>query len=144
MLLGGLWHGAGWTFIVWGGYHGVLLVAYHAWGRTWDQLPAIVRQAAMFLLVLIGWVFFRAVSFSMAGSLLHTMFVPKPGPLMAGALGLTAVLAVAAVVAHILPNASEIKHQWRPIPALGLTVVFALSITALYAAYHTPFVYFQF
>src|SRR5689334_15001009 len=50
MLLGGLWHGAAWTFVVWGGYHGLLLSLHRAFGTTWDALPRLVRQAGMFLL----------------------------------------------------------------------------------------------
>src|SRR4051812_731697 len=49
MLLGGLWHGAGWTFIVWGGYHGLLLSLYRRFGHWWDRLPVLLRQVAMFL-----------------------------------------------------------------------------------------------
>jgi D-alanyl-lipoteichoic acid acyltransferase DltB (MBOAT superfamily) len=39
MLLGGLWHGATWTFVVWGDYHGTLLAIYRMFGQTWDKLP---------------------------------------------------------------------------------------------------------
>src|SRR5262245_34069120 len=41
MLIGGLWHGANWTFVVWGAYHGVLLIAYRQWGSYWDRLPQL-------------------------------------------------------------------------------------------------------
>ena len=57
MLIGGLWHGASWTFVVWGGYHGVLLALYRRFGRYWDPLPRAVRQLGNFFLVVIGWVF---------------------------------------------------------------------------------------
>ena len=67
MLLGGLWHGAAWNFVVWGGYHGALLIAY----RVLDRSPAssgwfrrTLRVALMFMLVVLGWVFFRAESFA--------------------------------------------------------------------------------
>src|SRR5215203_462485 len=52
MLIGGLWHGAAWTFVVWGMYHGLLLVAYRLGARWWNPLPAGVRQISMFFFVL--------------------------------------------------------------------------------------------
>ncbi len=81
MLLGGLWHGAGWTFVIWGGLHGFYLMSNHAWrnlkqgmgwgdGGRWSHLGAGVLT---FLAVVVGWVFFRADSFSSAMTLLHGM-----------------------------------------------------------------------
>jgi len=81
MLLGGLWHGAGWTFVVWGGLHGFYLMINHAWrnlkqrmgwgdGGRWSNLGA---GALTFLAVVVGWVFFRADSFSSAVNLLQGM-----------------------------------------------------------------------
>lgn len=54
----GLWHGAGWTFIVWGLYHGALVVAYHVAAPAWDRVPRLVQRAATFTLVSIGWILF--------------------------------------------------------------------------------------
>ena len=83
MLLGGLWHGAGWTFVAWGGLHGMFLVANHGWralrqrlghdlenstlwGRTWARLVTFVA-------VVVGWVFFRAANFEDAIEILRGM-----------------------------------------------------------------------
>ncbi|MBO6949696.1 MAG: MBOAT family protein [Rhodospirillales bacterium] len=54
----GLWHGAGWTFIVWGLYHGVLVIMYHACRRLWDRMPVLLQQGLTFTLVSFGWVLF--------------------------------------------------------------------------------------
>ncbi len=81
MLLGGLWHGAGWTFIVWGGLHGLYLMINHAW-RTfktrlgWGVGGRFARLSAgllTFFAVVVAWVFFRADSFTSAWSLLSGM-----------------------------------------------------------------------
>ena len=75
MLIGGLWHGAGWQFIIWGGYHGLLLVIYHLWAKwannknfTWrnSMLWKIVSIVFVFHLVTLGWIFFRATNMSEA------------------------------------------------------------------------------
>jgi alginate O-acetyltransferase complex protein AlgI len=69
MVLGGLWHGAAWTFVAWGLWHGGLLVAERLLGgRAWyAALPRFLRVLATFFLVLLGWVFFRAESLAAAG-----------------------------------------------------------------------------
>jgi D-alanyl-lipoteichoic acid acyltransferase DltB (MBOAT superfamily) len=73
MLLGGLWHGAGWTFVAWGGYHGLLLALNRAWIARRPPLPSIVGRPLTFLAVVAGWVLFRAHSIRRAGSLLASM-----------------------------------------------------------------------
>lgn len=82
MLLGGLWHGAGWTFIVWGGLHGLYLCINHAWTKLRTTLlgafpiSRLEKRAAWlltFLAVVVGWVFFRAQDIQSALSILHAM-----------------------------------------------------------------------
>ena len=84
MLLGGLWHGAGWTFIFWGGLHGFYLVINHLYrsirislGHNLKNDSWLLRGAgwsATFLAVVISWVFFKANSFEIATSILSSMF----------------------------------------------------------------------
>lgn len=82
MLLGGLWHGAGWTFIVWGGLHGIYLVINHAWRALRQNLKIsdsgrIYRWTARLLTltaIVVAWVFFRAENFDTAMRLLTVMF----------------------------------------------------------------------
>jgi alginate O-acetyltransferase complex protein AlgI len=82
MLLGGLWHGAGWTFVIWGALHGFYLMLNHAWRalRPRLPLPAIasslerrLAQALTFLAVVVGWVIFRAADLQSAKSVLGGM-----------------------------------------------------------------------
>ena len=85
MLLGGLWHGAGWTFVIWGGLHGLYLMVFHAWRRlrnAWGLEGGSARLAmlcvpfawlATFLLVVVAWVFFRAADLPAALSVLRGM-----------------------------------------------------------------------
>lgn len=73
MLIIGLWHGAGWTFVIWGGLHGILLMINHSWRKTGISLPKVVNWSLTFLCVVICWVFFRAGTFSEAISVLTSM-----------------------------------------------------------------------
>jgi D-alanyl-lipoteichoic acid acyltransferase DltB (MBOAT superfamily) len=79
MLLGGIWHGAAWTFLIWGAMHGVLLAINHLWRRLGIRLPgpATLKTATAWLLtftcVVVAWVFFRADSVSSALSILYGM-----------------------------------------------------------------------
>ena len=81
MLLGGLWHGASWTFVIWGGLHGVYLILNHAWRglktkmdwRDGGRLAELGAGALTFLAVVVGWVFFRADSFLSAITMLSGM-----------------------------------------------------------------------
>ena len=80
MLLGGLWHGAAWTFVIWGAFHGLLLVGYHAWSRRFSVKGAVdsgrwlwLRRAGMFHLVCLGWLFFRADSVGQVAAMLREM-----------------------------------------------------------------------
>ncbi|GHS94536.1 alginate O-acetylation protein [Synergistales bacterium] len=87
MLLGGLWHGAGWTFIVWGGLHGMYLVVNHMWRMFCGnlKLPKILSWLVTFTAVVVAWVFFRAENMSDAVSLVKRMFDVR-GVSIAGAL----------------------------------------------------------
>jgi len=79
MLLGGLWHGAGWTFVVWGGLHGIYLVVHHGWqalrGRRdgHGRLGHVAGVTLTFVAVVVGWVFFRAQSVDGAFAMLRAM-----------------------------------------------------------------------
>jgi hypothetical protein len=69
-LVSGFWHGAGWTFLVWGGLHGLAQIGERIWGQRRDRLPKALRWALTFLLVALAWVFFRAPSLTDAGAML--------------------------------------------------------------------------
>jgi len=80
MLLGGLWHGAGWTFVFWGGLHGVYLLINHAWkklvkGKAWagSRCMLLFYHLVTFVAVLVAWVFFRSHSFENALMVLKGM-----------------------------------------------------------------------
>jgi alginate O-acetyltransferase complex protein AlgI len=149
MLIGGLWHGANWTFIIWGGYHGALLALYRRFSTRWDAIPTLARQIAMFVLVLIGWVFFRAPDVTTAFSLLTRMIVPTTGTMLAGAPLFVAVVLVSGAWAMFGPNAFDLHAEERPTRfahawALAVAVMFGACLAVMSGGGSSPFLYFQF
>ncbi|MEM6795218.1 MAG: MBOAT family protein [Acidobacteriota bacterium] len=167
MLLGGLWHGAQWQFVVWGGYHGLLLALERALGtgksgssRAAPRALGAARTAFTFVLVLIGWVFFRAESLPQAATYLGCMFglvPPTAGSTVAwgfasGDFGV-AILLVCALTTWILPRTQiwvsrawdDAGGPWRTEALrLGTVLLFALSLLEMSVQSHNPFLYFQF
>ena len=94
MLLGGLWHGAAWTFVAWGAFHGLVLVIYHAWADRFSPKGTVdsgrllwLRRIGMFHLVCVGWLFFRAESMGQVGGMLRAIFMNFSWNLGAANLG---------------------------------------------------------
>ncbi|MBP2660156.1 MAG: rane-bound O-acyltransferase family protein [Firmicutes bacterium] len=73
MLLGGLWHGAGWTFVIWGGLHGIYLIINHQWRKCGIILPKLINRMLTFVAVVVAWVFFRAESVQDAIAIISAM-----------------------------------------------------------------------
>jgi alginate O-acetyltransferase complex protein AlgI len=123
MLLGGLWHGAGWTFIIWGGLHGFYLMVNHAWRgfkerMGWNEGGGLAKFGAgalTFLSVVVGWVFFRADSFTSAMTMLHGMagmngmlvkFAPVREELK--------LVIPCLIFVFFLPNVRQLFQNYRP------------------------------
>ncbi|MEM8950714.1 MAG: MBOAT family protein [Pseudomonadota bacterium] len=136
MLLGGLWHGAGWTFVIWGGLHGLYLVINHAWneltatGRPLAALEGtgrLIGPALTFIAVVIAWVFFRAESFEDASQVLQGMagingLIGEGGlPVFADVEALFWLAGGLAIV-WFAPNSLQIMRRYRPaIDPSGIT-----------------------
>ncbi len=74
-LLSGLWHGASWNFVIWGGWHGLFLIIERAFLLRWfNRVPALIKLLYTYAVVLVGWVFFRAETLSAASNYLGNMF----------------------------------------------------------------------
>jgi len=146
MLLGGLWHGAHWTFVIWGAYHGLLLILYRLAGSWWNRLPVLARQFGMFLAVVVGWVFFRADNLDIAWTMLTTMFVPVAGSLVAHAEVFSVLVALALAWAMFGPNAFDWHRdiQWNMRMAYALSLCFGAALALIMGTRNSPFLYFQF
>ena len=145
MVLGGLWHGANWTYVFFGGYHGLLLCLHKAYGGHWERLPGIAQRAGTFFLFVFGLILFRSDSFAMAWTLLLRMFSWRTGvAALPGHYVLLAMLALAACIAHLGPNTFEIKHEWRPWAVTSFAVGYVACLLVIAAGHASPFLYFQF
>ncbi len=153
MLLGGLWHGASWNFVLWGGIHGALLAGERAIGveRLWGRLPAALRTACVFLLVSLAWVPFRAADFAATADyfarLLGLAAVPAEAALLAGLLH-TPYLLVSLGAAALVVWAGAPSWTWTreltPLRSAIAALLLALAVAALATQKFNPFIYFIF
>ncbi len=151
MTILGLWHGAGWTYLVFGVYHGILLSLERAFPYPpWSNhgLPRLVRIIWTLMLLCIGLVIFRSVSLGAAWMTLGRMFQPLSGiNLSSGALAIVSLIIFCIVAGHLLGESKRARSIERLIPAPILGVLLALQllfIQLLIPADAKPFIYFQF
>ncbi len=153
MLIGGLWHGANWTFVCWGVYHGGLLALerWHGKRSLYAWLPRSGRVAATFVLVLISWVLFRSPDLPHAISYLGAMFgiapAAKTALLVAAEIYTPHHLAVFAICVGLSFHRFEVydfvaELSWPKVAALA--PLFLLAIAAMFTQSFNPFLYFQF
>ena len=151
MLLGGLWHGASWNFLIWGGYHGALLAIERAFRG--DRKPAAewsvfypIQAVSTFVLVLIGWIFFRATDLHQSLYILGQMFAGSHGHRLLAPWHIE--LAAAALLLAIL----EEKAEWFERLVRGPAWAYACGVAVLLLFLEVfgvidariPFIYFQF
>ena len=153
MLLGGLWHGANWTFVAWGAYHSVLLAAERLLGKRsmYQWLPRPARIAATFLLVLFSWVLLRSASLADAAEYLRAMFTAGAGGqsalLLAAQLYARGPLLAMAACALLAFQRRQSQHWAERLDwckAVLLAVTFSVSLVAMFSQSFNPFLYFQF
>ena len=146
MLLGGLWHGANWTFVIWGAYHGALLVGYQFLRDRSISIPAAPARMVTFLLVVIGWVFFRATDMAMAFSILEKMFSLQGVSLPQDYMKFSLLVVIAAVLVRWAPNAFEYHKEFRATKArmAVAAIILGISVALIAGTRASPFLYFQF
>ena len=153
MLLGGLWHGAAWNFVVWGTLHGTLLAFERFWGKrpAYHRLPRPVRMALTYLVVLVTWVFFRARDLSSAvvylGAMLGQGQAQDGAGLLRGVIYQPYYLLTFAVCAVVVWGAPQTWDWSRRITWGKVAIIVALfwlSVIVLATQAYNPFIYFIF
>jgi len=149
MLLGGLWHGASWTFVVWGGIHGLGLAVERAVG--WEPRSTAGRwfgRILTFHVVCFGWIFFRADSFHLAGQVLVRLVDAwgQPSPLVTTSVVLAIVVGIAGQ--YLRPGAvGRLVAGFQRLPVVaqsGCVAVALMVIETLGPVGVAPFIYFRF
>jgi len=145
MLLGGLWHGAGWTFVAWGGLHGLGLAVNHLWQRAGLRLPGAAGWILTLLFVFACWVPFRAEGFAPALAMLGSM---------AGVEGWIAadapwswVLPAAAAIALLAPTSHRLALDMlvpRRLVAVATAIALVYVTLEVGGVDRLEFIYFQF
>jgi alginate O-acetyltransferase complex protein AlgI len=157
MLLGGLWHGASWTFVAWGGLHGLFLVlerglkALVPRSVLWDYGPVrFVLAVATFLLVTVAWVFFRADSFGQAYAFIASMCGLTGGTgaalLAKRDLAIVGAVVLTLLTQHWLMRGTTVEALFDRMPWWLRALPLAACLTAVLSTSGTghAFIYFQF
>ena len=159
-LVSGLWHGAGWLFILWGALHGLMSVLYRVFRKQFDCLHPALSWLITFLFVVIAWVFFRATDMQSAMTVLRAMFTMNFGPLSAS---ITNVFTLPmglhpgynAIVTEIwyalalfgvlgLPNTFELTDRFKPTFGRAALTVALLTVSILSLSGVSVFLYYNF
>ena len=165
----GLWHGASWTFVLWGIFHGAFLVIERlGWGKILEKLPRPLRHAYALLVILIGWVFFRAEGVRFALSFVGAMFGFGTGDsarynvgmfldnvvILALIMGVIAATPISPMLARAFKGWKATTLQGRPRPAfsgglavlsfLSYSLILFVSIVLVVSGTYNPFIYYRF
>lgn len=155
--LSGLWHGAAWTFVVWGLYHGLFLIL-DKWGlrKLLDKMGKVPSVLLTFLLVMVGWVIFRADTIGYAVAYLGRLFTfaaPADGILLDTRFVVMLILATLLAFSGLIPSVEQKANKLfdkilTPRRAITVTVLaillYILNSSALLAGGFNPFIYFRF
>ncbi|WP_331375971.1 MBOAT family O-acyltransferase [Sinorhizobium chiapasense] len=169
MLIGGLWHGASWTFVVWGGLHGLYLVVNHRFSAggaavCHGVVEKMSARLLTFLVVILAWVFFRSETFSGAATILSAMLVDVFHEPVADAPAtlirmfgdaeapwrIAAILSVGLVITWFAPNSQEIVRapvleRLVSFPVVGSALVFVMTLLVINTSRGvSEFIYFNF
>lgn len=156
MLLGGLWHGAAWNFVIWGGYQGLILILYRIfdrypehedpWSGKYSYVRVLSKMALMFILTCVGWIIFRSHSLHQIGYILvHLSFLGSPAslslltPLLFFGLPLLAVQLYQYVTNDLL-----ILTRLRPLFRIPIYGAMMIGICIFGVRESGEFIYFQF
>ena len=150
MLLGGLWHGAAWTYVLWGGWHGLLLVIERRLGRAnpYWFLPYAGQVLFTFTLWTISLVIFRSKTIEELGEMLRGLLgfrglgsMPDLGHQQPVVLG---GFVLGCVITFCLPRSQKLVQRCHPLVMLGALLVFSLAVCQVLSADFIPFIYYQF
>ncbi len=154
-LISGFWHGAAWTFVIWGAYHGLFLVLERMFLlKLYTYIPKIIRVLLIFVIVVFGWVFFRAENFDQAIAFINAMLTFKTTQLWLDAeLQMTLWFSLLVVIVALfkgVENQQMKLYETKPglvktVFIMGISILLlVLSAGSIFSSGYNPFIYFQF
>jgi alginate O-acetyltransferase complex protein AlgI len=147
MVLGGLWHGAAWPFVLWGTFHGIGLCIEHALGDRVKKVPVWLRWVITFHLVVFGWILFRSPTLAIFGDFVSRLFTPGPVTLLTVpvALMILVVIGLQLVPENIVERVQVRIERARPV-LLGAALAVTIAIVGATVSSQgvAPFIYFRF
>jgi alginate O-acetyltransferase complex protein AlgI len=152
MILGGLWHGAAWTFAIWGALHGLYLCVNHAWNALNLRMPSALAFAITFLSVVIGWVFFRADSPGSALTIIAKMIDPSNVVYSYREMLATITIAGYALIAWLAPNTQQLMDYDHGTRSVGRSLrpsqIYLSAVMLVFGIlgiqHNSEFIYFRF
>lgn len=145
-VIGGIWHGAGWTFLFWGFLHGAAQIVHRLWTKWARPMPMWLAWFITFMFINVTWVFFRAESWTQATRILKGM-AGMNGIVLGEARGHLFAIAMIAVFLPIVlftRNSSERERDFRPGWKVGIAMAVLFIISLMYFNRITEFLYFNF
>jgi D-alanyl-lipoteichoic acid acyltransferase DltB (MBOAT superfamily) len=145
MVISGIWHGAAWTFLLWGALHAAGRLATRALEQSAfyrDSVPRIVKQGGVFAFVCFAWIFFRAASVGDAWLIITRIFTTGWADPLVPMLMLGMTLAVW-IYQFFYESRGRWIVEWSPV-RVGLAALMVVYIAVFAAASSQPFIYFQF
>jgi alginate O-acetyltransferase complex protein AlgI len=162
--ISGFWHGAGWTFVIWGIMHGVASIVYRAWSQLGLRLPKVIAWFVTFLFVHLAWVYFRAPDVASAHAMFVKMFSfgelqlpPKIASILADTFGfsfqsaayffdlkLLLLIAIFFAVVLFMKNSIEKLETFKPTVKNAAIISFVTVLSLLYLNRVSEFLYFNF
>ena len=141
-IIGGLWHGAGWTFLFWGFLHGIALVVHRIWSVVGFKLNSIISWIITFNFINFTFVFFRAEEWSDATTILNKMLKFR----IIEEINLTEVLLIASsfLLVLLFKNSNQLKKSFSIYTGIFIGILFFLSFVLLFLRGEGEFLYFQF
>ncbi|MBM3568740.1 MAG: MBOAT family protein [Alphaproteobacteria bacterium] len=150
MLIGGLWHGASWAFVIWGGLHGAALVLEQLQRRYWPTMPTIplfLRRLFVFHFVAFAWILFRARDLAHFEKIVDGLWIAPEWSAYASAVAWPACLILVALLVHPIDSVSRVRWLARAMPkpvVVTLAIVTMVLCAALSIGNPGTFIYFDF
>lgn len=147
-VLGGIWHGAGWNFLIWGALHGLALVIYRIWQKNTLRIPAFIGVIITLFFVNLTWVFFRAPDWDTAFNMVYNMFSNQKGDMAFSLIPNLYDMPIWLIGILLLfyKNSMQWGNSFRPTfnYAIIIALLFIINMIYLNAGVSKEFLYFDF